>query len=424
MLRQIEILGLRAIRYAKLDLSAFQVLVGPNASGKSTFLDALLLVRDILAAGVDRAMHGDLRFEIPRRAADPRDVTWLRQGGALEIALTFDVPERYRADPAYATARYELGVDTSGPLAFSAETLWLCKNGGGVTGALSPQRSLFPAAPPPPNHVVRVINQHAPPGWKKIVSKNPESGNDTFVAENSKWQSPFRIGPERSALANLPADEKRFPTALWVRQILLEGVHRIQLNAEKMRMPSPAGAPRTFLPDGSNLPWVVHELENNDPDRLERWIDHVRTALPDVRAIATKDREEDRARYLEVTYNNGLEAPSWVLSDGTLRLLALTLLAYSEPTARVLLVEEPENGIHPRAIETVLQSLHSVYDGQVFIATHSALVLSQVEDTDLLCFGKDAEGAVDIVRGNDHPGLRSWRSALNLGDLFASGVLG
>lgn len=422
MLREIEILGLRAIRYAKLELKPFQVLVGPNASGKSTFLDALLLVRDILAASLDRAMQGDARFEIPRRAADPRDITWLRQGGPLEIALTFDVPPAHLADPAYSVARYELGIDTSGPLAFSAETLWLCKPGNETRPP--PQRDLFPQAPVAPTHIVKTANQHAPAGWKRVVSKSPTSGNDTFVAESSKWQIPFRIGRERSALANLPADEARFPAALWVRQLLLEGVHRIQLNAEKMRMPSPAGSPTTFWPDGSNLPWVVHELEANDPERLARWIDHVRTALPDVQSIGTKDRDEDRARYLEITYVNGLEAPSWVLSDGTLRLLALTLLAYAEPTARMLLIEEPENGIHPRAIETVLQSLQSVYEGQVFIATHSALVLSQIDDTNLLCFGKDGSGAVDIVRGSDHPGLRTWRSALNLGDLFAAGVLG
>lgn len=90
----------------------------------------------------------------------------------------------------------------------------------------------------------------------------------------------------------------------------------------------------------------------------------------------------------------------------------------------MLLIEEPENGIHPRAIESVVQSLQSVYDGQVFVATHSTLVLSQIRDEDLLCFAKDDEGAVDIVRGNDHPKLANWRATLNLGDLLAAGVLG
>lgn len=271
---------------------------------------------------------------------------------------------------------------------------------------------------------MKLPNKQVPGGWKKVVFKNPDTGNDTFSSETGGWNNPFRLGPDRSALANLPADEARFPAALWVRELVMEGVHRIQLNAEKMRVPSPAGSPTTFLPDGSNLPSVVHDLEVRDPDALQRWLEHVRTALPDIERIGTHEREEDRARYLQVTYASGLTAPSWVLSDGTLRMLALTLLAYTPRPARILLIEEPENGVHPRAIEAVVQSLQSVYDGQVFIATHSPLVLSQVSDKDLMCFAKDHDGAVAIVRGNAHPRLAQWRSSLNLGDLFARGILG
>jgi ABC-type Mn2+/Zn2+ transport system ATPase subunit len=422
MLRQLEILGLRAIRHAHVDLRPFQVLVGPNASGKSTLLDALLLVRDLLTVGLERAFHGDARFEIPRRVADPRDITWLREGKPLEIALTVELPPTLRSST-QTHARYEVGIDTSGTLSFTAETLWLCRNGLAVP-AHALQRTLFPMARPVPAHIVTLPNKQAAPTWRKVVFKNPASGNDTFSAENGRWSNPFKIGPDRSALANLPADEERFPAALWVRNLLLQGVLRIQLNAERMRQPSPAGSPRTFLADGSNLPWVVFDLESSDPIRLERWIEHVRTALPDLKSITTRDREEDRARYIELTYANGLHAPSWVLSDGTLRLLALTLLAYIPSESRILLIEEPENGIHPRAIETVLQSLQSVYDGQVFVATHSPLVLSKIADEDLLCFAKDDLGAVDVVRGTDHPRLQAWRSSLNLGDLFAAGILG
>jgi predicted ATPase len=82
------------------------------------------------------------------------------------------------------------------------------------------------------------------------------------------------------------------------------------------------------LPDGSNLPWVVYELEQKHPEKLQEWIEHIRTALPDVRAIRTVERSEDRHRYFVLEYENGLTAPSWLVSDGTLRMLALTILAY------------------------------------------------------------------------------------------------
>jgi predicted ATPase len=231
------------------------------------------------------------------------------------------------------------------------------------------------------------------------------------------------LGPTKPALANLPEDEGKFPNALWVRRVLMEGVERVMLNASAMRAPSPPGSPSRFLPDGSNLPWVVEELSKGDPERHERWTAHVRTALPDLKAIRTVERPEDRHRYLVLEFENGLSAPSWVVSDGTLRLLALTLLAYAPVPEGIYLVEEPENGIHPRAVETVYEALSSVYGAQVLCASHSPVVLSLAQPRDLLCFAKDEDGATDIVRGDEHPRIRDWKGSLDLGTLFAAGVL-
>ena len=90
-------------------------------------------------------------------------------------------------------------------------------------------------------------------------------------------------------------------------------------------------------------------------------------------------------------------------SDGTLRLLALTLPAYVPELDGIFLVEEPENGIHPRAVETMFQSLSSVLGAQVLIATHSPIVLNLVDPKDVLCFAKDGDGATSVVSGERHP---------------------
>jgi hypothetical protein len=72
----------------------------------------------------------------------------------------------------------------------------------------------------------------------------------------------------------------------------------------------------------------------------------------------------------------------------------------------------------------MFQSLSSVYDAQILLATHSPVILSVVKAGDVLCFAKTAEGATDIVPGNDHPSLKEWQGETNLGVLFAAGVLG
>ena len=58
-----------------------------------------------------------------------------------------------------------------------------------------------------------------------------------------------------------------------------------------------------------------------DPGRFTEWVEHVKTALPDIIDLCTKERPDDRHRYLTIIYKGGLEVPSWVASDGTLRLL-------------------------------------------------------------------------------------------------------
>jgi predicted ATPase len=140
--------------------------------------------------------------------------------------------------------------------------------------------------------------------------------------------------------------------------------------------------------------------------------------------IPTTARDDDRHRYIVLCYQGGLQVPSWMASDGTLRLLALTLPAYLTDFRGVYLIEEPENGIHPRAVETMYQSLSSVYDAQILMATHSPVILSVVDPRKVLCFARTPEGATDIVIGSEHPALRDWQGETNLSTLFAAGVLG
>lgn len=180
---------------------------------------------------------------------------------------------------------------------------------------------------------------------------------------------------------------------------------------------------RGFKPDGSNLPWVVDNLQKKHPENFKNWISHLQTGLPDIENIRVFERADDKHRYLVLCYHGGLEVPSWMASDGTLRLLALTLPAYLPDLSGVYLVEEPENGIHPRAVEIVYQSLSSVYGAQVLLATHSPVILSMVQASSVLCFAKTPTGESDIVIGSEHPQLRNWKGETNLGILFAGGVL-
>jgi predicted ATPase len=415
MITLVEALRYRSLRDVRQELSGFQVLVGANASGKSTFLDVVHLIRDLLNDGLASA--------IAKRSPDIRSLLWMELDTRFEVAVEFDIPPERRerlSQNGQSRARYEvaLGLNASAELAIAGENLWLLP----ARQTTEPiPRPLFPGLAEPRSNLLHKEGHRTPPGWKKIVAKS--AGNDYFVSEGGKWRSQFRIGPQKLALANLPEDESRFPVATWVKRSLMEGIQLLVLNSERMRRPSPPGSPKDFQPDGSNLPWAIESLRGNT-SRFESWVAHIRTALPDIKSIDTVEREEDRHRYLRIEYQSGLRAPSWTVSDGTLRLLALTLIGYLEGGEHIYLVEEPENGIHPQAVETVFQSMSSAYGNQILCASHSPILLSLAEPKDILCFARTPEGATDIVRGDLHPRLRDWKRESDLGTLFATGILG
>jgi len=421
MITLIEALNFRCLRYIQQPLGPFHVLVGPNASGKTTFLDVVAFLGQLVSDGPEAAIR--------ERTEAFDDLLWHRTGKRFQLAIEVRIPEERREvlhekDRSYETARYEVEIgadDSSGEIGILAERL-LCKT---RSQHGQKQRTLFPAATEAPPTIFGPARGQS---IRRIVTK-ARGGNDNFYSEVSPksgkgWFPSIKLGPRKSALGNLPDDESKFPIGTWLRGFLAEGVSRIQLNSLLIRKASPPGQVRRFKPDGSNLPWMVSDLQKQSPQRFHDWISHLRTALPDLTDMRVVEREDDKHRYLVLKYAGNLEVRSWMASDGTLRLLALTLPAYLPHVSGVYLIEEPENGIHPRAVETMYQSLSSVYDAQVLLATHSPVILSVVEADKVLCFAKTEEGETDIVLGSEHPALSQWKGETNLGVLFAGGVLG
>jgi len=417
MFTRIQTSGYRSLKAVDQELGSFQALVGPNASGKTTFLDVIGFLSDLMRR------RGEIIPVVQQRSASFEQLAWLGRGDAFQLAVEAEIPAPVRASMAdtlnrFDRVRYELDVGVlNGEVGINHEILWLAKH---TPPAKSRQVELFPS----PQPTIPDLIGHAGRGRKVAVKKAP-GGNDNYYNEGKRktYNPSFKLGRSRSALANLPADADSFPVSSWFRTYLEEGVQPFVLNSQIIQKPSPPGLHRRFRTDGSNLPWVVAELRK-DKVRFSAWLNHVRTALPDIVDVNTVERPEDRHSYLVIRYANGATVPSWLASDGTLRLLALTIPAYLPNIDGTFLIEEPENGVHPRALETVLQSLSSIYGGQVLIATHSPVALNLLAPSQILCFAKDEEGATDIVAGDKHPALRDWREGEpDLGVLFASGIL-
>jgi predicted ATPase len=164
-------------------------------------------------------------------------------------------------------------------------------------------------------------------------------------------------------------------------------------------------------------------LQKDKPDEFEEWLELVRLALPAIQHIQAEIREDDRHAYLKIQYQNGIELPSSGLSDGTLNILALTILPYVTSLPQIITLEEPENGIHPSAIEAILQAIRAVNTSQIWLTTHSPIVLAHTHLENMLCMRLNDDGSVNVVAGDKHPRLKEWQGGIDLGTLFAAGVL-
>lgn len=421
MITLVEARGFRCLQLVRQPLGPLAVLAGPSGSGKSALLDVIAFLGALVQRGPEAAAC--------ERADGFGDLTWRREGAPVELAIEVTIPDAVRARLASATfetLRYEVGLaldEATGKVALTEERVVLKAN----DVAAAKQLEMFPRQAAAASTSILSSKGHGA-GARTIIHKVP-GGNDNFYSETYQdagkgWVVAYKLGRRRSALGSLPEDESKFPASLWFKRFLAEGIRAVALDDRRLRAASPPGPPQRLQPDGANLPWVIAELERRDPARLARWVAHLGSAVPELEAVRTVEREHDRHRYVLLCYRDGLEVPSWTASEGTLRLLALTLPAFTPGLDGVLVVEEPERGACPRVAAAIFHALSAVEGAQVLLATCSPVILGLAGLDRVLCFSKAEGGATEIVPGADHPALRTFQEEASPGALFANGVLG
>ncbi|NSW54975.1 MAG: ATP-binding protein [Armatimonadetes bacterium] len=420
MITRLAAWGYKCLSDVDVRVGPFNILVGPNATGKSTFLDVLGLLSDALQR------NGDIDAAIRSRARTVRELVWQQSQDWFDLAVEARLPDHLRiawsgeSPWESVTYRVRMGVGADGATQAEEERVF------GVPAEVADgfeRRTQLPVSGLDPTRLP-IVDRPAPEAAYQLLRRGG-SGTSHFQAagkSNAKW--PYKPTATHLALAGTPEDPDRFAVLLWLRDILRDRVRFLQLNSTEMRKPCRPDAPRELQADGGNLPIVAARLRDNAPDRFRWWQEHVAGVLGGLKELRIEEQAHDRHLYLSAVFEGGPPVPSWLLSDGTLRFLAMTLIAYLQGSDTIYIIEEPENGIHPRALEAVMDSLSSVYQGQVFAATHSPLVVGLSKPEHLLCFDRNPDGSTAVLPGDQHPALRDWSRSISLADLYAAGVLG
>ena len=145
MFTRIQTRAFRCLKSVDQPLGPFCALVGPNASGKTTFLDVIGFLSDLVRN------RGDVLPTVQERSSTFQNLLWMKQGNAFELAVEAEIPgsirSRVSADKQdFTHVRYELKIgldESSNEIGLDHETLWLLT----PPAASHPrQRDIFPSA--------------------------------------------------------------------------------------------------------------------------------------------------------------------------------------------------------------------------------------------------------------------------------------
>ena len=111
------------------------------------------------------------------------------------------------------------------------------------------------------------------------------------------------------------------------------------------------------------------------------------------------------------------------LSDGTLRFIALTVLFLQPEPPKVIVIDEPELGLHPVAIEKLSGLIKSAANRgtQVIVATQNAELISNFEPENILTV--DQRDGESVIKRLDAGELGHWLNDYTLGDLWKQRIM-
>lgn len=367
MLKRVHIENYKCLRDVSVDLGEFAILIGPNDSGKSSFLEVIRNLGNVTRAHFQTIFQGDKSLE---------NLVWRK--------------ERHRNITLEAT--------------------------GTISGDTFCYHLDIPIAPKPPVESLEFA------GEQIIQTKDSQVrvGQNTLSAQ-----------PGLTTLATLASQHPpAVPEALARVRAGLTSSIQFRFEPEKMSGPSVPTPEASLNPSGDNLAGFLDGLLSG-PDRsafaaLEK---DLHRAIPTLRGIALPAAVNmPGAKCIQyVLAGNGPEPvtiPASLASGGALLLTAFLALSYSK-TPDVLLFEEPENGLHPSRLQLVVDVLRKMTTGelggrarQIVITTHNPLLLNFAKPEEVRVFLSDAAQGTQVKTMESIPDVDRLLKEFALGELW------
>lgn len=343
MLQRLKITGFKSIQDVELRFPRLTVLFGPNAAGKSNVLDA---VQTISRAGVERTLSDALAdpirgYPVEAFAFPPGGLSSLLSLPEASFALEADL--RSGSD----TYRYRVAVaiqTSTGGLSVTDEYLTALNANGEPKGSAQIEKIA--------GGLIRIR--------RKSKAAHPRQEP---VGLNHTVLSDQRLG----STEYLQIEKCRRELTGW-RVYYLDP--RVAMRAAK-----PPAEVSDIGVTGEDIAPFLYRLRDEHRKHFDAIKRTLRAIVPSVDDVDV-DLDKRRGTLDVFIRQDGTDFSSRIVSEGTLRVLALCSIAVNPWGGSLIAFEEPENGVHPRRLELIARLLISLAmnkDRQVIVTTHSPL---------------------------------------------------
>jgi predicted ATPase len=396
-------------------LTPMTAVIGKNGAGKSTIFDAFGFLADALKSGVEEAC--DLRGR--------GGFNKIRTQGQTE-PIEFEV--YYREDQSSRPITYELAIDidSSGRPFALRERLRQRRKG---------QSSGRP-------YSFLIMNGGIGVAWKgeQIGSQIDETKAGFDVGElieriRSKPEADESLETEvveledkrKLGIATLGA-LRQHPRISAFRRFI-EGWYLSYFTPDAARSLPLAGPQQHLNIHGDNLGNVVQFMQREHPKLFQGILDRIAIKIPGIRKIDTERTPDGR---LLLRFNDsGFQDPFYAqqMSDGTLKVFAYLLLLEDPTPPPFLCVEEPENGLYHKLLESLAQEFRAHATGrkggsQVFVTTHQPYFVDALSPEEVWILEKGEDGFSTIRHASDNETVKAMvEQEVPLGGLWYSDYL-
>lgn len=192
----------------------------------------------------------------------------------------------------------------------------------------------------------------------------------------------------------------------------------LRLRPDAIRRPSAisANADITLSGTGAGLPTFLENLLREDLDAYLR----IKDAYFKRFGYELNIPKQGKNNVIRFKVGDGLVLSPQSVSDGAMLYLGFLVLAQASDKPGIVLIEEPENGVHPASLASIVSFMKDMSEEgtQVILTTHSPYLLDEVEPEQVRVFAKMEDGSVQARRLSDYPDVERMKKHFETGEIW------